>query len=196
MLKTKPLIVQFGMDWRRLFVMGVVMILVGASLVCASLFNSNVMLMFAGHLSWLPLSGLIFLGLGLSECLEAFVTKDSREFHQNIQVGVLDSVVGAIMFLSVADELSRYSMMLAAFLIVRGLVRIILVNKLKMPHALSTTLLGLVSIAMGIMIWQQWPFTEGWFVALCVNVEICFRGWSMMMFALLVRKQKSIHLAE
>jgi uncharacterized membrane protein HdeD (DUF308 family) len=190
MPETKLPVERFGMDWRRLFFLGALIIIVGIMLVSASLFNSNVMLMFASHLSWLPLSGLIFLGLGLLECLDAFVTKDAREFQQNVQVGILDSVVGAMMFLSVADELSRYSMLLAAFLMVRGLVRIILVHKLKLPYLLSTTLLGVISIAMGIMIWQQWPFTEGWFVALCINVEICFRGWSMMMFALLVRKQK------
>lgn len=181
---------HFEMDWRRLFTMAVLIILIGATLVLASLFHSDVMLLFAGHLSWLPLSGLIFFGLGMAECFEAFVTKESREFHQNLQVGVLDCVIGSMMFLSVAEELIRYSMMIAAFLIVRGTVRIVLVNTLKLPQALPTSIGGVVAVLMGVMIWQQWPTAEGWFVALCVNLEIVFRGWAMMMFSLLVRQQK------
>lgn len=182
---------RFSMDWRRLFVMGCIINLIGVILALASVFNSEAMLLFATQLSWLPLSGMILLGLGLAECFEAFISKESREFQQNLHVGILDSVIGGLMFLSIAEDLIRYSMMIAAYLLVRGIVRIILVNTLKLPHRLSTSFTGAVSVLMGIMIWQQWPTAEGWFVSLCVNIEIIFRGWAMMMFALWVRKHQS-----
>lgn len=181
---------RFELDWRRLFIMGVLIVLTGSTLVLASMFNADAMVSFAPGLSWLPLSGLIILILGIVECLEAFFAKESREFHQNLQVGVLDSVIGALIFLSIAEEINRYSMMIAAFLIVRGIVRMVMVVVLKLPHAFSTSLGGGISIVLGLMIWQQWPTTEGWFVALCLNVEIAFRGWAIMMFSLWLRKQQ------
>jgi len=59
--------------------------------------------------------------LGLLECLDAALAKETRDFLQNLQVGCLDTVIGAMIILSVTEELSRLSMMIATFLIVRVL---------------------------------------------------------------------------
>ncbi len=134
---------------------------------------------------------MIILALGLLECLDAFFATEQRDFFQNLQVGVLDSVVGGLITLSVAESPDRLSMMIAAFLIARGIVRIVLVYALHLPQTLFTLLCGLVSIVMGLCLWQQWPFNAGWFMSFCLSIEIAFRGWAMMMFALWVRKRQN-----
>lgn len=178
------------MVWQRLFIQGAIILLLGGILALASIFNGHAIILNADELSWLPASGMLLLALGLLECIEAKFTKNSREFQQNIQVGVLDTVIGALTFLSVAEELVRFSMMLAAFLIARGGVRIVMVFSLNLPNRISTALSGVVSISLGWMVWQQWPTAEGWFLSLCVNIEILFRGWAMMMFSFWVREKK------
>lgn len=182
---------RFEMDWRRLLVQGALIVLMGSILAIASTLNPNVVVLTARHLSWLPVSGMIILSLGLLECLDAALAKETRDFFQNLQVGVLDTVIGGLIILSVAEEPARFSMMIAAFLIVRGIVRITLVYALRLPHTLSTSLGGLVSIIMGILIWMEWPTAEGWFLSLCLNVEIAVRGWAIMTFALWVRTKKT-----
>jgi uncharacterized membrane protein HdeD (DUF308 family) len=137
---------------------------------------------------------MVILSLGLLECLDAALAKETRDFLQNLQVGVLDAVVGSLIILSVTEEPSRFSMMIAAFLIVRGLVRITLVYALRLPHTLSTSLGGLLSIIMGALIWLEWPTGEGWFISLGLNAEIAVRGWAMMTFALWVKMQKTDEL--
>ncbi|MGR9037769.1 MAG: hypothetical protein ACU83O_14475, partial [Gammaproteobacteria bacterium] len=67
------------------------LLLIGSNLVLASVFKVNTMLLGAMEFSWLPLSGMIIFFLGLQECMEAFFSKISREFHQNLQVGILDT---------------------------------------------------------------------------------------------------------
>lgn len=182
---------RFEMDWRRLLMQGALIVLTGVTLAMASALNPDAMVMTARHLSWLPISGMVILSLGLLECLDAALAKETRDFLQNLQVGVLDAVIGGLIILSVTEEPARFSMMIAAFLIVRGIVRITLVYALRLPHTLSTSLGGLLSIIMGLLIWLEWPTGDGWFISLCLNAEIAVRGWAMMTFALWVRSQQA-----
>jgi uncharacterized membrane protein HdeD (DUF308 family) len=186
---------RFEMDWRRLLLQGVLIVLTGATLAMASALNPDAMVMTARHLSWLPVSGMVILSLGLLECLDAALAKETRDFLQNLQVGVLDAVIGGLIILSVTEEPTRLSMMIATFLIVRGIVRITLVYALRLPHTFATSLGGLLSIIMGFLIWMEWPVGDGWFISLCLNIEIAIRGWAMMTFALWVRTQKNDAIA-
>ncbi len=180
---------RFEMDWRRLLVQGALIALTGATLAMASALNPNAIVLTARHLSWLPVSGMVILSLGLLECLDAALTKEPRDFLQNLQVGVLDAVIGAMIIFSVTEEASRLSMMIATFLIVRGIVRATLAHALQLPHIPVTSLGGLISVIMGFLIWKQWPTGDGWFISICLNIEIAVRGWAMMTFALWVRTQ-------
>jgi uncharacterized membrane protein HdeD (DUF308 family) len=186
---------RFEMDWRRLLVQGVLIVLTGATLAMASALNPDAIVMTARHLSWLPVSGMVILSLGLLECLDAAFAKETRDFLQNLQVGVLDAVIGGLIILSITEEPARLSMMIATFLIVRGIVRITLAHALRLPHNLATSVGGLITIIMGFLIWKEWPTSEGWFISLCLNAEIAVRGWAMMTFALWVRTQKSDEIA-
>jgi uncharacterized membrane protein HdeD (DUF308 family) len=182
---------RFESDWRRLLVQGALIVLTGATLAMASALNPNAVVLTARFLSWLPASGMVILSLGLLECLDAALAKETRDFLQNLQVGVLDAVIGGLIILSVTEDPSRLSMMIATFLIVRGIVRITLVHALKLPHTLATSMGGLISIIMGFLLWKQWPTAEGWFISLCLNTEIAVRGWAMMTFALWIRSQNT-----
>jgi uncharacterized membrane protein HdeD (DUF308 family) len=148
--------------------------------------------MSAREFSWLPVGGLVLFFLGLEECVEAFFAKAaSREFHQNLQVGILDTVVGGLIVFSISDGPQRLSLMIAAFLIARGAVRISLAQVLRLPHAASTSFCGIISIIFGILICFEWPSNEGWFLSLCLNMEIAFRGWAMIMFGLWIKRKNS-----
>lgn len=180
---------RFNMNWRRLLMQGLVIFLMGLILVFASVLNPDAVVMSARYFSWLPLCGIIILALGLLECLDAFLAKEQRDFFQNLQVGVLDTVVGGLIILSVTEEPARLGLMIAAFLMVRGTVRIALTYALSLPQIISTAVCGLISILAGFMVFLGWPTSAGWFIALCLSIEIAFRGWAMMMFSLWVRKQ-------
>jgi len=181
---------RFTMNWQRLLIQGSAIFLMGLTLVLASTLNPDAVVMSARYFSWLPLCGIVILALGLLECLDAFLAKEQRDFFQNLQVGVLDTVVGGLVILSVAQSPARLSSMIAAFLMVRGIVRITLTYALQLPHIISTAVCGLISIMTGFMVFLEWPTPAGWFIALCLSIEIAFRGWAMMMFSLWVRKQQ------
>ena len=180
---------RYEISWKRLLMQGTIIIVMGSVLALSSFFNTDTILMSARGFSWLPLSGMVIFFLGLVECLEAYSAKAPRDFYQNLQVGILDAVIGGLIIFSVSEVPQRLSMMIAAFLIVRGLVRIALVRALHLPHAVSTSLCGLVSIILGFLICFEWPSSEGWFLSLSLNIEIAFRGWAMITFSLWLKKK-------
>ena len=116
----------FEMDWRRLIVQWTIIMCAGVFLALASITDTDVIVLSAREFSWLPVSGMIILCLGLLECLDSFLAKEQRDAIQNLQVGVLDTVIGGLLILSISGDFSRLGMMIAAFLIVRGTVRITL----------------------------------------------------------------------
>jgi uncharacterized membrane protein HdeD (DUF308 family) len=182
------------MNWRRLLLQGAVIMFAGITLTIICAIKPKVIILFAKELSWLPVSGMVILALGLLECLDAFFAKETRDFLQNLQVGVLDTVVGLLIILSVADEPIRFRMMIATFLMVRGIVRITLVYALRLPRPHLTSIGGVISVIMGIMVWTGWPSSGGWFLSFCLNLEIAIRGWSVMIFALWVKNQKLLEI--
>ena len=185
---------RFEMDWRRLIVQGLVIMLIGITLVLLCIVRSHVIILSAKGLSWLPASGMVILALGVVECLDAFLAKETRDFLQNLQVGVLDLVIGGMIVFSVAEEAERFSLMIASYLIARGIVRITLIYAMQLPRAALSSIGGFASIIMGFMIWMEWPSNDGWFLSLCLNIEIAIRGWAVMIFALWVKKQKEFEL--
>ncbi len=182
---------KMNLDWRRFIIQGIIIMFVGMLMSLASIVNPDAIILSARGFSWLPASGMFIILLGILGCFEALFAKEQRELLQNLQVGVLDLVVGTLMILSFSGTISRLSIMISAFLIVRGIVRIILVYSLKLPYKLSTVTGGVLSIILGILVFQEWPTPEGWFVSLCLNVEIAFRGWAVIAFSLWLKKQKN-----
>ncbi|BCG63221.1 MAG: hypothetical protein methR_P0917 [Methyloprofundus sp.] len=179
----------FEQDWKRLIILSISIMLIGTSLTIASIIKPDIVVSSARGFSWLPISGIIILALGILECLDALLAKEQRDILQNLQVGVLDGVIGLFIIGSVSGHPERLSILIGAFLMVRGIIRVTLTYAMRLPNAFSTSLGGLVSIILGICAWQEWPTNAGWFLAFCLNMEITARGWAMTSFALWVRKQ-------
>ncbi len=185
---------NYSISWIRLFIQGLILLGLGVTLAISSVMDTEAIIMSARGFSWLPAAGFIIFILGLQEIVDAFITKIPREFLQNLQVGILDAAVGGLIVFSVSDTPQRLSLMIAAFLIVRGAVRIVLAQVLNLPNAVLTSFFGIAAIAFGFLISFEWPTDQGWFLSLCLTVEIAFRGWAMMMFGLWVRKRQKQHI--
>ena len=178
---------HFGTDWRRLLIRGSLMLVIGILLVIATLFKPDVMLMQVRGLSWLPACALVVLIVGFLECFDASIAKELRDFFLNLQNGVLDVVVAGLIILSIGDDPARLSLLIAAFLIIKGIYRITLVYVAQIPNVVSTTVGAGVSIILGLLIWLEWPSSAGWFLAFCLSAEIALRGWALMMFGFWIK---------
>lgn len=180
---------RFELSWQRHVLQGGIILILGLLLAIACLFNPEAIILGARLFSWLPISGVMILGFGFLECVDGFLAKHQRDFYHNLHVGILDVVVGGLILIGVNHTPERLLLLIAAFLMVRGSVRVSLSYALNLQNRLSIVICGLFSISFGIMLWLQWPSTGSWFIALCLNLEIAFRGWATMMFGLWLKHQ-------
>ncbi len=164
------------------------MLFFGGLLVFFTIIKHDVQMMQA--YSWLPLVGLLILIVGIIESLEAYLSIHTDEFFLKLQNALLDLVVGFLVHFTVADP-ARLSLMITAFLIFKGLLRIIVSQVIELPNPSSTRMGGLISVAMGILIWFEWPSSEPWFLAFCLSTEVTLRGWAIVMFGLSLSPNES-----
>lgn len=181
---------HFGTDWRRLLTRGAFMLLIGVALVLSTMFKHDVIIMQVRDFSWLPVCGFVLLIVGLLECFDAAIAKELRDFFLNLQNGIFDVVVAGLIIFSIGDDPTRLSLLIAAFLFVKGLFRLVVTYATRPPNIFSTSVGSGVSIILGLLIWLEWPSSAGWFLAFCLSAEIGLRGWAIMMFAFWVKSQK------
>lgn len=111
---------RFGTDWRRLLARGTIMLSIGALLGLASLSNPDATLLYLAGYSWLPAAALVVLAVGLLECLDAALAREQRDFFLHLQNGVLDVIVGGMIVFSVDADPARLVLLIAAFLMIKG----------------------------------------------------------------------------
>ena len=185
-----------GPNWIRLMVRGSSMLLIGLGLVAGTVFKHDVIIFQVRDFSWLPVCGFVVLVIGLLECFDAFMAEELGDFFLNLQMGVLDVVVAGLIILSIGGDPARLSLLISAFLIVKGIFRITLAYVTQLPNIVSTSLGAVVSIILGLLIWLGWPSPAGWFLAFCLSAEIGLRGWALMMFGFWIKSRKERELLD
>lgn len=174
-------------DWRRLLIRGIVLLGCGVFISILTLFKPDVMVFHARDTSWLPVSALLLLLLGSLECFDALIAKELKDFFLNIQNGLLDVVI-ALLIIFNASNVQGLSLLIAAFLIIKGSFRITLSYAINSLNTLATRIGAGVSILLGLIITMQ-SAPLGWFLAFCMSIEIASRGWAFIITALWLQSQ-------
>jgi len=138
--------------------------------------------------SWLPFVALLVLLLGFLEFIDAYVMRRTQEFFLNIQIAIMDTVIGVFLLAEMYDDTGRLALLLASYLIIKGLFRIAVVLKIKPPFTSWVILGSMISLALGGMIWAQWPFKSVFFIIIALCIDMMLRGWSAMMFGFWLNK--------
>ncbi|MGR8935274.1 MAG: HdeD family acid-resistance protein [Gammaproteobacteria bacterium] len=178
---------DFG-DFYRFFsqrllilIRGLMMLAVGILLIFGCILKPEVQIMISDS-SWLPLIGIIVFLVGVAELFDTFVFRATKEFFMNLQLGLLDTVTGLFLLSGYDTDPVKLNLLVAAYLINKGLFRTISATAVKFPNFFSTLIGGVISVIMGLLLWSGWPFAEPWFISLCISIEIALRGWALTMF--------------
>lgn len=142
--------------------------------------------------SWLPLAAFLILLVGILRCIDAFASNSKLAFLMDMQSSIIDLVCGFIILTSVGEKTLTFALIVAAYLIMQGLFRIIVSFVLEVPNPRSARIGGYISILMGLMAWMNWPFSGLWFLSFALSAEVANRGWALMFYAHSVNKQKII----
>jgi uncharacterized membrane protein HdeD (DUF308 family) len=121
---------------------------------------------------------------GTAQIISSFWAGKWSGFLVSILTGILYLVVGMLMIEHPLASLLGLTKLLAAFLMVSGLFKIITSMYYKFTHWGWALLNGFVSLFLGILIWRQLPYSGEWVIGLFVGLEMAFNGWTWVMLGL------------
>lgn len=164
--------------WGGPFVMGLLIALLGVLALAALPLTSLATVFFYG--------ALLVVG-GIFEMVHAFRVRKTGPFLMFLLGGVLSIVVGALVLMRPGLGLVSLTLLLAGFFLARGFFRGITAVMDRYSGWGWDVLYGLVSVALGVIIFAQLPSSTLWALGLVVGVEILSRGISIMAVALMAR---------
>lgn len=142
-----------------LFVRGLVLAVLGGMLTILSVLMPNVRIM-SQYSSWLPMVAIVIFASGAFSSLDALVWRLSKEFYTNLQISILDCVVGLILLSELNKSAEKLILLAAAYLLIKGFFRIFAAYAVHFSHFNVATFGGMLSVILGILLWQEWPLSS------------------------------------
>jgi uncharacterized membrane protein HdeD (DUF308 family) len=165
-------------NWGWFLVLGIIEIVLGMIAISASVVATVATVVIFG---WLLLIG------GALSAVHAFWRKGWRGFFLDLATGVLYVVVGFLMVAEPLAAAASLTLLIAMFLLMGGIFRIIVALSGHLEHWGWVLLNGVVTAGLGIMIWRQWPLSGLWVIGLFVGIEMILYGWSLVMLSLVAK---------
>lgn len=172
-------IYELRREWGWLLVFGCLSILLG---MIAIAFSVAVTLVSVIFLAWLLIIG------GILEGVHAL----RHRFHRPhlfwyLLEAILAVVVGALLLRSPAEGAVVITLLLATYFVVAGVFRIVAALMLRFPAWSWTLFNGIITLALGILVWVGWPASGLSVLGVFIAVNLIFSGWARVMLALALR---------
>jgi uncharacterized membrane protein HdeD (DUF308 family) len=158
--------------------MGLALIVLGAVAVSSSLIAT---------LATVLTFGLLLLLGAIVQVVTALWGRSWRGFTLHLLAGVLYLIAGVFMIENPTETALALTLLVAACLLVGGILRIILSAAERFDGWGWVLLNGVVSVALGAAVWRQWPLSGLWVIGLFVGIEMVLSGLSWLMLGLAVR---------
>jgi len=130
------------------------------------------------------LIGIVLIIGGLISIVESFLAGDWKRFLFIFLSGVLYVVVGALLLKNPMAAILTLTLLLAAFLIVEGIFKVIHAFQLKpLPSWIWLFISGAASVILGLMVWAGFPERSTFILGLLVGIAFLMNGISMVMVA-------------
>jgi uncharacterized membrane protein HdeD (DUF308 family) len=112
-------------------------------------------------------------------------------------IALLSIAVGVVMLINPFAGLKFLTLMLAVYLVAVGGLEILHSIELSSVRGWGFIMLsGLLSVALGIMIWQQWPLSGQWAIGVIVGSSFLLSGLSLAMLGISGRALVSSFIGE
>jgi uncharacterized membrane protein HdeD (DUF308 family) len=127
---------------------------------------------------------------GVTEIMSAFWAGRWSGRLLHLLVGAIYLLIGFMFINEPKDSAVRLTLIIAIFLIVGGVFRIIHSISEPGPARGAILLNGLISLVLGISIYRQWPVSGLWVIGLFIGIEMFFSGLSWIALAMAARRSK------
>ena len=166
-------------NWGWLLALAILMIILGVMAIATPVYATFAVQALLG---WILIIG------GIAQGVHAFMVKSWGGFLFELLSALLYLAVGALLLVNPVEGALALTIVLAAFLVVEGIFKIIMAWRVR-GHPRWGWLLasGILSLILGALIWAEWPSAALWVIGLLVGVHLLFTGWALLMLALAAR---------
>jgi uncharacterized membrane protein HdeD (DUF308 family) len=134
-------------------------------------------------IGWLVLIG------GLVQFIHAFQSKGIGHIVWKLLVAVFYLAAGAYLIARPALGLASLTLALAIFFAAEGVVDVVAYFSTRKSGGSAWMLLdGVVTLVLGLMIWNRWPVTSLWVIGTLVGISMLMTGITRLMMAVAARK--------
>lgn len=163
-----------GRGW--LIALGIVLIVLG---VIASL---NLVLATVASVYYV---GVLMIMGGVAMLVQAFRARGWGQVALMVLIGILYVLAGVFAFLNPLLASGVLTLMIAAALIVAGVLRIVVALRERPRRNWGWVLAaGIVSALAGVVLFAGWPVNSLWVLGLILAVDLIFQGWAWLAMGL------------
>ena len=129
-------------------------------------------------------TAIAFAIAGIAQTIHAFAARSWGGFLLGLLVGLLYLAAGVVLWLNPIRGVIALTLFLAAVLVVDGIFRAALGFQIRPRSGWGLVLLGgIISVVLGIMIWQQLPSAALWVLGLLLGINLVFSGVTFLMLS-------------
>lgn len=172
---------MLGRNWIWFLLLGILMVAVGTvAITWACIAEVTV------TVTWL--FGFFMLAGGIAEVVNALYAGRWSGTLVHLLIGVLYGIVGLLVIDQPVNAALNLTLIIAIFLIVSGIFRIIFAVSERFTGWGWVLLNGAVTLLLGMMIYKQWPASGLWVIGLFVGIDLIFNGWAWIMLSFASRR--------
>ncbi len=166
-------------NWAWILVLGIVLVLVGG------VASGSSFLTTLATVTWVGATLIVGGGVHLLNALRA---RRGWGLFLHLLAGVLYVILGVLMLQHPIGAAAAFTLMIAAAFLTGGVLRIVMAIAERFPGWVWVLLNGVVTLALGVLIWREWPESSLWVIGLFVGIDLLLSGWALIMLALAARQ--------
>ena len=130
---------------------------------------------------------------GVVHTIIAFHAHRAGSLIWKLLVGLAYIFFGGYLIARPALGVASLTLVLASLFLVEGIFDIAMFFRVRSMQGSSWVLIdGIVTLALGLMIYTQWPSSSGWAIGTLVGVSMIISGVSRVMLSLAVRRATDV----
>ena len=133
--------------------------------------------------------GLTMLAAGITQLVEGIRGESWRHRMVPVILGLIGSVSGVLVLAHPLLGLGFLTLLLVVFFVLEGFWKMFASLKFRNYQGWIWMLLsGVLSLLLGVLIWNQWPLSGVWAIGILVGVELLSTGISLVILGSAVRE--------
>lgn len=168
-------------NWGWFLALGILLILLGAAVIGTSFYTSAFSII---------LLGIFLLIAGVVQIIQTCLARKWSGLFLSLFLGLLYIIIGFFCITNPTTAITTLTTWIAAFCFIAGLFRMLAALILRFENWGWVFFNGAVTFILGILIYENWPFSGLWIIGIFVGIDMLLSGWSWILLSFGAKKNE------